>query len=173
MSFHPVFLTGLPGAGKTHWGRTWAEAYGWNFIDLDEFIEYREGRTVEAIFANSGEAVFRDLERQALHELIRLYPGQTIIACGGGTPAFHDNLNAMKHAGCVVYLEASAAYALGNLQKDGKQRPLLQGEDPSMKLEHLLQQRRLFYAQSDLIFPAKQLTEATFAEILDACTNRH
>lgn len=167
-----IFLVGLPGAGKTYWGRLWAEAYGWSFADLDTFIEYREQRTIGELFA-AGEASFRELERAALRELVQLYPAQTVIACGGGTPAFYDNLYVMKNAGCVVYLETGTAQALSNLQKDVVVRPLMQTEDPAAKLELLLQHRRIFYEQAHLIFSSGQLTAATFAEILHACTNRH
>lgn len=167
-----VFLIGLPGAGKSHWGRLWAEAYGWNFADLDTFIEYRAQQSIEALF-EAGEASFRELERAALRDLVQLYPAQTIIACGGGTPAFYDNLNTMMNAGCVVYLETGTAQALANLQHDIVARPLLQAGDPAAKLELLLQQRRIFYEQAHLIYSPRQLTAATFAEILHSCTNRH
>lgn len=169
----PVFLIGLPGAGKTHWGRLWAQEHGWNFVDTDAFIEFREQQSVAALFADRGEAVFRSLEQEALQEIVRCYPARTIVACGGGTPVFFDNLNLMKSAGCVVYLESTIQQCLRHLEQDTHVRPLLALQDPVSRLNGLLRERRFFYEQAHTILPADKLTAATFAQILSSCTNRH
>jgi shikimate kinase len=80
-----VSLVGFMGAGKTTVGRALAERLGWRFEDLDDVIQAREGRSVEQIFEQQGEAAFRDLERQAVHEILATAQSDPLVlALGGG-----------------------------------------------------------------------------------------
>ena len=95
-----IFLTGFMGSGKSYTGRRLSEALGIPFIDLDHWIEDQEGQSIQAIFEKSGEAAFRQIEREALHQMIAYE--QAVIACGGGAPCFFDNMEWMNRHGITV-----------------------------------------------------------------------
>jgi shikimate kinase len=99
------FLIGFMGSGKSHWGKLWAAEYKLGFIDMDEEIEIRERKSVSEIFDSKGEDYFRSVEAG----LLRTYEeiGSSIIACGGGTPCFHNNLKWMNEHGLTIYLSAT------------------------------------------------------------------
>src|SRR5947209_8694752 len=120
-----VFLVGMPACGKSYWGRLWADAYGWNFYDLDEEIEQREGKSVDEIIKEDSELYFRSLEHAALRSVIEKGNTPLILACGGGTPIFHNNLKQMQGSGFVVYLKATISELLEHLKQDIKIRPLI------------------------------------------------
>ncbi|HZQ42120.1 MAG TPA: shikimate kinase [Acidobacteriaceae bacterium] len=105
-SIERIVLTGFMGSGKSTIGRTLAERLGWRFVDLDNLIEERDGRTVARIFAESGEPAFRAMETEAL--LSSLQESSIIVALGGGaleTPANRHALSTASKA-CVVLLSA-------------------------------------------------------------------
>ena len=85
-----IFLIGYMGAGKTTMGKSLAQVMGLRFIDLDNFIEARHSKTIKEIFAEVGEEGFRQIERNMLHEVAETE--DTVIAVGGGTPCFFDNM---------------------------------------------------------------------------------
>src|SRR3974377_2032014 len=108
-----VFLIGFMGAGKTSVGQALARRLGWTFVDLDELIEHRLRKSVAAIFAEDGEAAFRDMESAALREL--LVPGISahhespagkglIVALGGGAFVQPGNREAIERAGATSIL---------------------------------------------------------------------
>lgn len=167
-----VFLIGMPGAGKTFWGRLWAGAYDWHYIDLDGQIESNTGKKIATIFQEEGEKSFREIEQSVLAKAIAAAQSDTIISCGGGTPVFFNNLELMKSKGCVVFLKADIQSLMLNLEKEKLIRPLLIG-NATEKLQALLSERGHIYEQADIICEVKSLTETTFAEILSVCTNRH
>ena len=98
----PVFLIGYMGCGKTTLGEELARQMHCRFIDLDAFIEARQGMTVVEIFDEMGENRFRELETEALREVAAM--PDVIVACGGGTPCHGDNMALMNQAGTTVWL---------------------------------------------------------------------
>lgn len=116
-----VYLVGFMGAGKTTIGRLLADRLGWEFKDLDAAIEDREKRTVRSIFAESGEAYFRELEAACLR---RLSEGSSrVISLGGGAYADPSNRELVESTGVSVYLEAPLEVLLSRIDDDGS-RPL-------------------------------------------------
>jgi shikimate kinase len=169
-----LFLIGMPAAGKTFWGREIAGAHGWQFIDLDEYVAKREKASVPALFAQYGEAGFREREAQGLQQLLVNSSGSVVVACGGGTPCYKDNMQHMKDAGTVVYLQAGIPYLLRNLENSTEVRPLLKGRASlDVYLADLLAKRKKIYEQAHYILDAEALSLPTFAEIIASCTNRH
>lgn len=145
-----VFLLGFMGSGKSHWGRVVAEKTGRPFADLDVLIEERQGKTIPEIFAESGEAGFRELERKYLHTLADFPP--SIVATGGGAPCFFDNMDWMKRNGLTVYLKTPPEILLERLKKGLDRRPLLKNLNESERydfVQNLLQERELFYLRAD------------------------
>ena len=169
-----IFLIGMPGAGKTYWGKEIGAAYDLPFIDLDGFIEMQEQLTIPEIFAAKGEDSFRLIEQAALKSIIAQLTFPAIIACGGGTPVFFDNMQVMKEAGTVVYLEAPLPILYDRLQETLNMRPILKDEDSlASLLEILYVSRKEIYEQADHILNAIDITVATFTQIIDTCINKH
>lgn len=89
-----IYLIGYMGCGKSTLGRRLAQHTGLQFIDMDHYIEMRNYKTVPQIFAEEGEDVFRQKERNALEELAEFT--DTIVATGGGAPCFFNNMELMN-----------------------------------------------------------------------------
>src|ERR1044071_7039986 len=119
-----VFLTGMPAAGKSYWGKRIADVYCLPFIDLDAFIEQEEKQTITEIFELEGEQGFRAKEAGALKKIISKN-STGIVACGGGTVVHEGNIATMRAAGCIVYLEAEIETLAARLQDEAGRRPLL------------------------------------------------
>lgn len=123
-----IILIGYMGAGKTTIGKVLARELNMEFYDLDWYIEDRFHRTIPQIFAEKGEEGFREIERNMLHEVAEFE--NIIIACGGGTPCFFDNMEYMNQQGETIYLNASPAVLKEHLQMGKSVRPLIQGKTP-------------------------------------------
>jgi shikimate kinase len=159
------FLNGFMGSGKSHWGKIWAAEYKLAFADLDELIEMQEGQSVVDIFESKGESYFREIEAAKLREAGQLK--NTIIACGGGTPCFHDNIHWMNEQGISVYIAASPDEILRRLAKGQEQRPLIKKLNPAELLffiQQKLKEREQFYKQANITLSSADITEHTFEE---------
>jgi len=94
------YLIGFMGSGKSFLGRRLANALQLPFLDLDDYLEEWSGRSIPRIFEESGEEAFRKLESEALRDTARL--PSAVIACGGGTPCFGDNMAWMNAHGITT-----------------------------------------------------------------------
>jgi shikimate kinase len=143
-----VALIGFMGAGKTSVGRLVAENLGFEFLDTDELIQSRAGRTIADIFAKEGEPAFRALEKQVVQELAARK--KTVISTGGGLPTNPENLAALKSYALVVCLWASPEKIWERVRHQSH-RPLLHDADPQKKIRELLTAREPFYKQADVL----------------------
>jgi shikimate kinase len=143
-----IALIGFMGAGKTSVGRLVAENLGFEFLDTDELIQSRTGRTIADIFAKEGESAFRALEKQMVQELSARE--KTVISTGGGLPTNADNLKALKSFALVVCLWASPE-KIWERVRNQSHRPLLHDADPQKKIRGLLAAREPFYKQADVL----------------------
>lgn len=162
-----IFLVGFMGSGKTHWGKIWAEVTGLDFYDLDEEIESKAGMSVSAIFETHGEGNFRELEKTELREFEK--KENFILACGGGTPCFSDNLAWMKSAGRVLYLKAAAETIASHLKEERQKRPLISQVPDGGLLAFIgekLRERESYYNQADQILEVSQLGPGSLDHIL-------
>lgn len=100
-----IILIGYMGAGKTTLGKALSQSLGLAFYDLDWYIESRMHRTVKQIFDERGEEGFRQIEHNMLHEVAEFE--NVVIACGGGTPCFFDNMEYLNGQGETVYLKCT------------------------------------------------------------------
>lgn len=168
-----IFLTGMPCSGKTYWGSRVAAAYNWRYTDLDEYIEQNTGKSIATIFAEEGEDRFRQKEHEFLKDIINTENGNTIIACGGGTPAYYNNTQLMKVAGCVVFLRAQVDTIVERLKLPGTPRPLLMSnENIEETVNELLTVRTPFYEQADYVLPSENISITNFEQIIQSCINR-
>ena len=111
------------GSGKSTVGRKLSSATGLNFIDLDKYIQTREGRTVNDIFIEEGEDYFRETEHRLLKEIVE--KDNFILSCGGGTPCFFNNMSLMKKNGITIYLIMTVDALYSRLIHSPDNRPLL------------------------------------------------
>ncbi|HEX3868423.1 MAG TPA: shikimate kinase [Gemmatimonadaceae bacterium] len=147
-----LFLVGLPGSGKTSVGQEVAARTGRTFLDLDQEIERREGRTISEIFGQNGERYFRRKERELTEEL-RLV-GNMIISPGGGWVTQPKNIEVVRPPGRLVYLRVRPDTALERLGPMRMLRPLLMRPDPQAELERLLEAREDAYESADFVVNA-------------------
>ena len=153
-----IFLIGYMGSGKTTLGRAFSKALGMQFVDLDWYIEERMHKTVSALFAEKGESGFREIERNMLHEAGEFE--DVVIAAGGGTPCFYDNMAYMNRMGDTVFLDVDTEVLLRRLKVGKSKRPLIAGKtDEELKktIVDNLEKRLPFYEQAKYKFQADEL----------------
>jgi shikimate kinase len=167
-----LFLIGYRGSGKTTVGSLVADRLGWAFVDADAVLEERSGQSIREIFANEGEAGFRDKETAVLADLCE-HPN-TVIATGGGIVLREENRNLLKRHGFVAWLTADPATLLARIQADpatAERRPALAGGGLA-EVETLLAVREpLYRACADVIIQIAGLSPEQAADaILAACS---
>lgn len=142
-----VSLIGMPGGGKTTVGRVLARHLGWRFVDCDAEIELRLGCSIRDYFAAQGEASFRDVESQVLHELLTgAGLVDMVLSTGGGIVLRDANRAALRERSTTLYLHSTPDELYRRLRHD-TQRPLLQVDDPLARLRELYAQRDPMYRQ--------------------------
>lgn len=162
-----IFLIGFMGSGKSHWGKIWAEEKGMVFFDLDQLLEIQEGKSILELFENSGEEGFREMEAQLLRRLP--LTSAAMVACGGGTPCFHHNMEWMNAHGTTVYLMSTADELCERLIKQTHERPLLKGlnsDELHGYIAEKLEERLPYYLNARIHLPVDSLQETTIHDIL-------
>ena len=142
-----VVLVGFMAAGKTSVGRHLAAALGWDFHDLDQVVEARDGRAIAAIFSESGEPFFREIEARVAQEYLGGH--RVVLATGGGWAAQPGRLDDVPDGTLTVWLKVSAAEAVRRAGS-GPERPLLSEAGGLESATALLRQRASRYARADL-----------------------
>lgn len=118
-----IFLIGFMGSGKTYTGRRLAALLALPFMDLDDYVSARAGRSIPEIFEQYGEAYFRSLEGEALVSLTPL--PSFVMATGGGTPCHHGQIDLLNKLGTTVFIDPPEAVLLHRLSSQTASRPLL------------------------------------------------
>lgn len=148
-----IFLIGFMACGKTTIGKVVAERTGYDFVDLDRLIEAEKGKTVSQIFSEQGENAFRKLEHEYLQKIC--LRKNTIVAAGGGTPCFHNNMKLMNNAGKTIYLKFSPEDLKTRTQLSSQNsRPLVAGKNDEELLQFIrenLAKREKYYEQANFI----------------------
>ena len=152
-----IVLVGFMATGKSTVGRQLAARLNRQVVDTDDLIEAKAGKSISKIFAEDGEARFRDMESQVAREVSRL-SGYVIIT-GGGIVLRDENMEALKKAGPVFCLTASPE-AVYDRTRGTSHRPLLEGDDPLGRIRNLLALREPFYGKADYIIDTSALSIA-------------
>ncbi len=143
-----IVLVGFMGTGKSAVGRVLARRTGWRHLDTDAEIERAAGKTIPQIFAEDGEAAFREQETAFLASLAEAQSAELILSTGGGTPLRAENAALLKRIGMVVWLRVAPEAIWGRVAHSLHERPLLAAHqaDPLGRIESLLAQREPQYA---------------------------
>ena len=161
-----IFLIGFMGSGKSFLGKLWADDNVIPFYDIDTLIEEEERMSVEKIFSTLGEDYFREKEAAILRNTDRFE--NAIIACGGGTPCFFDNMQWMNKNGITVFLNETPEQIFQHIINDRKVRPLIQSQnqtDLQNFIKNKLLVRKPFYEQCQLTLKPEQLNRNGFSVI--------
>ena len=158
----PIFLIGYMGCGKSTMGRNLSAAMNRDLIDLDHYIEARYHLTVKEIFAEKGEEAFRKIEQNILHEVGEFE--NVIVACGGCTPCYFDNMDYMNAQGTTVFLNASMQALMRRLStpKAKSKRPIIANktnDELEQFITDALNQRSPFYTKAKLVFDSSYLED--------------
>ena len=154
----PIFLIGYMGCGKSTMGRAVSELTGMPFIDLDNYIERRFHLSVKEIFAQRGEDGFRDIERRMLQEVADFE--DVLVACGGGTPCFFDNMEYMNSRGTTVFLNTPIPRLHSRLMRGRHKRPLIANKNDEELMEFIqkaLADRWEHYTKAQIEFSSERL----------------
>lgn len=144
-----IYLIGYMGCGKSTLGKRLAKHLGLQFVDMDHYIEERNCKTIPQIFAEEGEAEFRNKERKALEELSEFT--DIVIATGGGAPCFFDNVGLMNQSGKTIYLNIHPNILAERLMSSKTERPLIKGKSKEELVDFIdetLKKRNEFYTQA-------------------------
>lgn len=170
---HPlkIVLVGMPGSGKSTFGRKIARKLSFVFIDLDHLIEKEEGRAIKDIFSEEGEGKFRELETLYLNRALDNVEG-FVLSTGGGTPCFNDNMNLLNDKGISVYLDVPLKELQRRLTTDSvNQRPLFVGMNTAqitLELKNMMAIRGYYYEKAKIKLSGDNLsTELLMAELLN------
>jgi shikimate kinase len=164
-----IFLIGLMGCGKTFLANILSNEKGIDCIDLDKLIEKEEQSSVTDIFKNKGELVFRDLETKFLKECITSIRS-LIVATGGGTPCFNDNIQLMNEKGITIWLDESIETIIERIKPCKFKRPLIADideENLTDYFEALHKARNPFYSQCQYKLIGKQITKENLSKIIN------
>ena len=167
-----IFLIGFMGSGKSYSGQQLAELLKCPFIDLDNWIEEKAGKSIPEIFAESGEGAFRTLEQKALQAMLD-FPN-AVVATGGGTPCFFDNIQWMNENGLTIYLKTAEAVLLARLKSGREHRPLLRALDDTQLLEYIrskVSERSRFYEKAWVVYHQKTADEQVAQQLARELSN--
>lgn len=156
------------GSGKSTLGKKLAAKLNMTFFDLDQLIEEKEGKTIAEIFSQHGETYFRDLETTVLKQTINQHQG-FVLALGGGTPIFNNNMELVNQNGTSVYLKYNAGMLSSRLLTAKQQRPLIAGKNEielKQFVSDLLTQREPYYLKSKLVVEGNNISANDILERL-------
>ena len=148
------------GCGKSTLGRALAATTSLEFIDLDNYIESRYHASIAELFAQRGEEGFRQLEASMLAEVCGFE--NVVIACGGGTPCFYDNMERMNAGGVTVWLTTPLNRLYERLQRNRAKRPILadkSDEELMAFIQEALRAREPYYSKAQARFCATLLED--------------
>tara|TARA_B100002051_G_scaffold126370_1_gene120261 strand:- start:2727 stop:3221 length:495 start_codon:yes stop_codon:yes gene_type:complete len=141
-----IFIVGMPGSGKSTMAKYLSSETSFKYLDLDEEIELKSKKSVSKIFEIDGEESFRVLEKETLDEIIQKEE-KFILATGGGTPSYDDNMEKMNKNGITIFLNTSPEILIERISRKNK-RPLFNSTNVREKVSKIFDERIKFYKRS-------------------------
>jgi shikimate kinase len=162
-----LFLVGMMGTGKSHWAKYLSKKVKSGCYDLDYLVETSEEKTITEIFAEDGEDYFRKAEAK----ILRWFGEKKtyVLATGGGTPCFHDNMTWMNKQGITIWIDEPVEVLVERSRLEIEHRPAIQGlsdEEIRQLFEKRLQERTQYYSQAQYHLQAPGITEAALLKIV-------
>lgn len=155
-----IFLIGFMGSGKSHWGKELSAKLQIPFFDLDQKIEEKEEKSINEVFEMKGEEYFRLLEKEVLHMLVESHDA-FVMACGGGTPCFYNNIDYMNQKGTTIWINCSTSCLVDRLKDEKEKRPLIKDLDEEQLHIYVMKKvgdRRIFYQQAKIILTEEEVS---------------
>jgi len=168
-----IYLVGLPGSGKSTLGKELSKFLQLTFIDTDAEIVKSEDKSIEAIFKESGETYFRNLEQVTLQKLSTIE--NAVISTGGGTPCFFDNIEFMNKTGIVIFIDVpvETIHARLTFSQAKEKRPMLEGKSSEEVLDFVktkYKEREPFYSKAKIRIKGSNIKTAELVERIQALT---
>ena len=167
-----IYLVGFMGSGKSTLGRHLAKYLNYKFIDLDAFFVSKEKIKIHEFFEKYGESAFRKTEYELLRQID--LSNNLIVATGGGTPCFSDNMDYMRKTGITVFLQLEASLLCKRLINSHTIRPMVIGktkEELEKWAEEMVIKRAEYYKKAHIIIDARNLSTALLADVLNPYIN--
>ncbi len=162
-----IYLVGFMGCGKTSVGKRMASRLGYSFYDTDQAVEHQQGARVGDIFRNLGESAFREMERAALQATAQF--DKVVVATGGGTPCWFDNMDFINRHGTSVYLKMGPAALQHRLENAVRKRPMidgLKGEALRDFIAEKLAERESFYQRAHSVVQAESVRPSAIVSLV-------
>jgi len=162
-----IFFIGFMGSGKTHWGKQVSEKLHIPFFDLDEQIISHEGKSITEIFSENGEEYFRLLEKDILHIISESHEN-FVMACGGGTPCYYNNIDYMNKSGTSIWINTPIDTLFQRLIKEKETRPLIKNLSSEQLKRFIIKKfsdRKIYYEQADIIVDEEPVLEKLVEKI--------
>ncbi len=154
------------GSGKTYWGQQLSQKLNIPFFDMDEQIINSEGKSINEIFEKFGEEYFRLKEKGVLHVITDTH-ASFVMACGGGSPCYFNNIDYMNQAGTTVWINTPLAILFQRLMNEKDKRPLLK-ELSDVQLKSFIikkfADRKIYYEQAEVIIDNEDISLDHFIE---------
>ncbi|MEM8568250.1 MAG: shikimate kinase [Bacteroidota bacterium] len=160
-----IFLIGMPGSGKSTLGARVAGQVGLSFYDLDMLIEAEERCSIPEIFERKGEQHFRETERDLLQSTIKS-SDHFLMATGGGTPCFYDNLSRMNDAGFTVFIDTPITTIVKRLTDTDVVRPKLKHLDVEKTLKETYHIRKPFYVKANFTLTGEKVNDKGLIQLI-------
>jgi shikimate kinase len=157
----------MMGTGKSYWAQKISDSHNMEWVDLDAQIEKDTSMTIKEIFETQGEVYFRSKETEVLHKMTEF--GNIVIATGGGTPCFHDNMKWMNDHGITIWIDEPIETLAERLKKEKAHRPLIKDLNDEELLHFLsikLSERSKFYNQCQHHLQGNNISDRSFAKII-------
>ena len=162
-----IYIIGMPGTGKSHFGKMLAKAMRLSFIDTDEQVEQKTQLSIRQLIEQKGEAFFRTIESDVLFKTAS--NAHCVISTGGGTPVHNNQIQWMKTHGIVVWIDTDLSLIAKRIAQNITRRPLFMGLDEAQiaqKLSEIYTLRKKNYKNADIFLPVKTLHNTSLTPVI-------